>query len=219
MTENNVRSSFHLINYEDGLRYLEKQYYISYDYGLVKSFIDLDEKEKATYEFPISVLKKIDELRSEYGRKSSRYIRYNTIITSIYIIKYCAGINISINNLAERCRYTDRIFRNTYTSHAPILNWNIYSDKDVIAIKNAATVAINKINTYSRVYTVDNFEKDFVEKIKEQVLQIAWRFNIDTSSTSDKLKEAGGNCLGEAVLIIVGLLVITLIAKCATGGF
>lgn len=215
MNSSDVSIAFKPIDLNESLHYLEA-FGGSGLSSVVQDFVQLSEEEMVNYKYPDYVYEIREEIiDSYYGKNSDRYIRFNTILTAISLIKSCAQINIAIYDLINKCEEQEKIFGTAHT-YGPIY-WFASKDEDVIRIKKAAIATRDKIHGYSKKYTVDDFEEKFIDKIKYQVYVINDRFLVDTRTIGQKTQDFGIEVFGRVILYGLFFLLFFIVAKCMSG--
>ena len=218
MRSDEILIHFPPIKLEEPLAYLKNLPYNSI-YDVIIKFSNLSEEEMANYSFPekVSNIKK-DFLDSRYGKDSYGYKDFNTAVTAIILIKACAKINMAIYALRDKYAALEAKYPSRYSSldfTYPV--WYKSTDEDVIKIKNLATNAKNGINNYSKKYTLDGFEENFINTFKYKVFSICERFFVETRTITQQATDAGENILIYVVGFILFVAVFYLMAKCACG--
>ena len=185
---------------------------------VARDFVKMSEDEIANYRFPDFVFSiREDILDSRYGKDSERYKRFNTIITAINLIKSCVQINQAIYKLQNKYKKQELLWGRELSSYSSPTVWFNSTDEDVLRIKNAAIDARDKINSFSKKYTVEGFEKGFIDKIKYNVYAINSTFMIDTRTIGKKAEDFSIEVFGRIILYGLLFLIFFLVAKCATG--
>ena len=209
------------INLEKALAYLNNLPFSDLYYE-VKSFSKLSEDGMANYSFPKEV-SEIKEriLNSRYGKDSGNYKDFYTTTTAISILRACARINIAIYALHNRCVAQEakipRYLKDSYENYSSCLSLHDTNDKEIMNIKDAATKAKEWINYYSKKYTIDGFEENFINTLKYNVYSICERFNVETRTLTQRATDAGEDFLIKVVLFLLFVGVFFLMAKCACG--
>ena len=135
-------------------------------------------------------------------------------------MKLCAKYNLAILALQDKYKaveatlYYSRFSRPSYSSYGTP-NWHLSTDEDVLRIKNAAIAVRDKIHAYSKKYTLQGFEEDFINNFKYSVYTTCNRFFINTKTVSEKVTETGGNIVINTLFFIVFCTLFWLVAKCA----
>lgn len=217
MTSDYILIVFKPIDLNEAVQYL-KGYHYTELCVVVRDFIELTEEEMANYKYPDTVYSiKEGILDSRYGKDSNRYRDFNTLITGISLIKSCAQINVAIYTLQKKYKEYELLYGTSYHSYSSMTHWFNSTDEDVLRIKDAAIVARDKINGFSKKYTIDGFEENFINKIKYSVYAINRTFMIDTRTIGQKTEDFGIEVFGRIVLYGVFFLLFFLVAKCASG--
>lgn len=214
MNSSDVRNAFNPIDLNKSLQYLEG-FGFSDLYTVVQDFVQLSENEMGNYKYPDYVSSIRKEIIDSYnGKNSDRYKRFNTILTAISLIKSCAQINTAIYDLINECKEQENNF-GTFHSYSPIY-WFDSTNEGVLRIKKAAISTRDKIHGYSKKYTVDGFEENFINKIKYQVYVINDKFLVDTRTVGQKTQDFGIEVFGRVILYGLFFLLFFIVAKCVT---
>lgn len=195
--------------------------------SLIDEFSTLSMEEIASYEIP-SYVSEIKEnyLNSIDGKKSNGYKEFNTVITAIGLLKSCAQINMAIYALRNKYLLAEELYNkqsykkygynNPFTGYLNV-SWHNSTDENVIRIKNAAIETRDKIHGFSKKYTVEGFEENFINTFKYRVYGICDKFYISTQTLTEKTVESGSNILVSIITFALFCLLFGLVAKCATG--
>lgn len=220
MRSDDVVLHFPLVKFENAMEYLKG---VSGPMALVvREFVKLkNEQEIMNFKFPSWVSETIHEYNSGmYSKDSDGFRNFNTAITAINLMKLCAKYNLAILALQDKYKaveatlYYSRFSRPSYSSYGTP-NWHLSTDEDVLRIKNAAIAVRDKIHAYSKKYTLQGFEEDFINNFKYSVYTTCNRFFINTKTVSEKVTETGGNIVFNTLFFIVFCTFFWLVAKCA----
>ena len=218
MNSNDILRQFRIIELKDAISYLtDSRLLYSGLYGVVQQFVALPEDQMSCYKFPRVVGERKQEIIDHYGKNSDDYKQFNTVLTGISLIVCCAQINQAIRALYSKYKQKEDKYRFTssYSSYYNVPNWSLSKDPDVLSIKYTAITARDEIHGYSRKYTVDDFEKDFIDKVKIGVYDICFVFSIDTQSLGEKIEDASWNIGAGVVVYGIIFLLFFLMATCA----
>lgn len=231
MRSDEILTHFTPIKFEDAKAYLNNMKGCLG--SLCREFAQLPEEEMANYKYPDYVSHLRTEIEnSRHGRYSADYKYYNTAVTAINLLRNCAQINMAIHaflekykaqeiELAEKnptlSRYQDYLnnqssFPEKYTR----IDWHNSTDESVLKIKNAAIQARDQIHGYSKKYTIDGFEEDFINTIKYKVYSICDKFMVNTKTIGEKATDTGASAIGGILHFALLLLLFFLVAKCAS---
>ena len=220
MRSEDVVIHFPLVKFENAMEYLKG---ISGSIALViLEFSKLkNEQEIVNFKYPSWVSETIHEYNSGmYSKDSDGFRNFNTAITAINFIKLCAKYNLAILALqdkyktAEATLYYSRFSRPSYSSYGTP-NWHLSADEDVLRIKNAAIAVRDKIHSYSKKYTLQGFEKDFINTFKYTVYSTCNRFRLNTKTVTEEVVDTGGNFICNILFFICFCVLFWLVAKCA----
>lgn len=238
MRSDEVFNLFPPINFEKGLKYLKGIE------GLMSSvvceFSELkNEKQMVEYKYPAFVSKVFQEYRDgRYSKDSDSYRNLNSAVTAINILKACANINLAIYALRDKylAKETELYNKNPALSRymsfiknnqSSIVSNSIFTqektnlpysrDADILRIKDAVIYAREKIQSYSKKYTVEGFEEDFINTVKYRVYSLCDIFGVETRTITERTVETSGNILGAIIKIGLYGLIIMLVGKCVTG--
>ena len=234
MKSEDVLNDFPPIEFDKSLVYLKKlPCSIS---SVIREFSELTEEQMASYRYPphIKQIQK-DYLDSPNGKSSTGFKSFNTVITAINILKSCAQLNVAIYALRDKLstketehekmfpflsdsvtnRYSRSLERDYHSSEMKYLSYT--TDADLLKIKNAAIDARDRIHGYSKKYTIEGFEENFINNIKYNVFSICDKFRIETRTITEKTTETGENIIGNIIAFALFILVFILVGKCATG--
>ena len=173
-----------------------------------------------SYSFPKYVSERKERiLNSRYGKDSADFKDFNTVVTAIIIMKSCAKLNQAIYALRDKCieseskrpRYSSSYDSYSYTS------WYNSTDENVLKIKNAAILVRDNIHNYSKKYTVEGFEEEFVNKIKYSVYAICNKFFVETRTLTERATDTGASIIGYIVAFIIFCFLFWIIVQCACG--
>ena len=210
---------FPLIKFENAMEYLKG---VSGPMALViREFSKLkNEQEIVNFKYPSWVSETIDEYnRGMYSRDSDVFRNFNTGITAINLIKVCAKYNLAILALQDKYKAVEATLYYSRFSRPPLSygtpNWHLSADEDVLRIKNAAIAVRDKIHAYSKKYTLQGFEEDFINTFKYAVYSTCNRFRVNTKTVTEKVTETGGNIIFNTLFFIVFCALFWLVAKCA----
>lgn len=216
MLSDDILIHFKPIDLTEAIAYLNDLPYTNI-YDVKYKFSKLSEEDMANFVYPASVHNERERLEnSYYGKESADFKTFNTIITTINLIKACAKINVAIYNLQAKYRKFER--QSGINSYTPFStpSWASSTDEDVLKIKNAAINARDRIHGYSKKYTIEGFEQKFIDKIKWSVYVINNTFRVDTRTIGEKAEDASANVIGVVVGFGILVLVFFLMSKCAT---
>ena len=135
--------------------------------------------------------------------------------------KYNIGLHRAWGQLShafekqEENRYSQIRGGNYFSYSAPL--WSISKNEKVLKIKDLAISAKDRIQGYSKKYTIDGYEENFINKIKYNIYSINSIFMVDTRTLKEKAVDTGGNILGGIIAFVLFCLAFYLMAKCATG--
>ena len=210
---------FPLVKFENAMEYLKG---ISGSMALViREFSKLkNEQEIVNFKYPSWVSETIDEYNSGmYSKDSDGFRNFNTAITAINLIKVCAKYNLAILALQDKYKAVEATLYYSRFSRPPLSygtpNWHLSADEDVLRIKNAAIAVRDKIHAYSKNYTLQGFEEDFINTFKYAVYSTCNRFRVNTKTVTEKVTETGGNIIFNTLFFIVFCALFGLVAKCA----
>ena len=210
---------FPLVKFENAMEYLKG---ISGSMALViREFSKLkNEQEIVNFKYPSWVSETIDEYNSGmYSKDSDGFRNFNTAITAINLIKVCAKYNLAILALQDKYKAVEATLYYSRFSRPPLSygtpNWHLSADEDVLRIKNAAIAVRDKIHAYSKKYTLQGFEEDFINTFKYAVYSTCNRFRVNTKTVTEKVTETGGNIIFNTLFFIVFCALFGLVAKCA----
>ena len=210
---------FPLVKFENAMEYLKG---ISGSIALViLEFSKLkNEQEIVNFKYPSWVSETIDEYNSGmYSKDSDGFRNFNTAITAINLIKVCAKYNLAILALQDKYKAVEATLYYSRFSRPPLSygtpNWHLSADEDVLRIKNAAIAVRDKIHAYSKKYTLQGFEEDFINTFKYAVYTTCNHFFVNTKTVTEKVTETGGNIIFNTLFFIVLCILFGLVAKCA----
>lgn len=210
---------FPLVKFENAMEYLKG---ISGSMALViREFSKLkNEQEIVNFKYPSWVSETIDEYNSGmYSKDSDGFRNFNTAITAINLIKVCAKYNLAILALQDKYKAVEVTLYYSRFSRPPLSygtpNWHLSTDEDVLRIKNAAIAVRDKIHAYSKKYTLQGFEEDFINTFKYAVYTTCNHFFVNTKTVTEKVTETGGNIIFNTLFFIVLCALLGLVAKCA----
>ena len=210
---------FPLVKFENAMEYLKG---ISGSMALViREFSKLkNEQEIVNFKYPSWVSETIDEYnRGMYSKDSDGFRNFNTAITAINLIKVCAKYNLAILALQDKYKAVEATLYYSRFSRPPLSygtpNWHLSADEDVLRIKNAAIAVRDKIHAYSKKYTLQGFEEDFINTFKYAVYTTCNHFFVNTKTVTEKVTETGGNIIFNTLFFIVLCTLFGLVAKCA----
>ena len=207
MRSDDVVLHFPLVKFENAMEYLKG---ISGSIALVvREFLKLkNEEEIVNFKYPSWVSETIHEYNSGmYSKDSDGFRNFNTAITAINFIKLCAKYNLAILALqdkyktAEATLYYSHFSRPSYSSYGTP-NWHLSADEDVLRIKNAAIAVRDKIHAYSKNYTLQGFEEDFINTFKYAVYSTCNRFRVNTKTVTEEVVDTGGNFICNILFFI-----------------
>ena len=210
---------FPLVKFENAMEYLKG---ISCSIALVvREFLKLkNEEEIVNFKFPSWVSETINEYNSGmYSKDSDGFRNFNTAITAINFIKLCAKYNLAILALQDKYKAVEATLYYSRFSRPPLSygtpNWHLSADEDVLRIKNAAIAVRDKIHAYSKKYTLQGFEEDFINTFKYAVYSTCNRFRVNTKTVTEEVVDTGGNFICNILFFICFCVLFWLVAKCA----
>ena len=210
---------FPLVKFENAMEYLKG---VSGPMALVvREFSKLkNEQEIVNFKYPSWVSETIHEYNSGmYSKDSDEFRNFNTAITAINLIKVCAKYNLAILALQDKYKAVEATLYYSRFSRPPLSygtpNWHLSADEDVLRIKNAAIAVRDKIHAYSKKYTLQGFEEDFINTFKYAVYSTCNRFRVNTKTVTGKVTETGDNIIINTLFFIVFCTLLGLVAKCA----
>ena len=210
---------FPLIKFENAMEYLKG---VSVPMALViREFSKLkNEQEIVNFKYPSWVSETIDEYNSGmYSKDSDGFRNFNTAITAINLIKVCAKYNLAILALQDKYKAVEATLYYSRFSRPPLSygtpNWHLSADEDVLRIKNAAIAVRDKIHAYSKKYTLQGFEEDFINTFKYAVYSTCNRFRVNTKTVTEEVVDTGGNFICNILFFICFCVLFWLVAKCA----
>ena len=218
MKSNQVTIIFPPIKLEELLTYLHN---LRYSY-LISDFFKLSVDEMAEYKTPSSFAYTKERIEnSRYGRDSADFKDYNTFATAFGFVRSCAKLNVAIHGLKEKYR-AEEIARARYLPYYndrdSLTNyWANTTDECALKIKSAANIIKKGIHSYSKKYTLEDFEEKFINKFKYSVYVICHNFGIETRTLTEKAADTGSNILLNIIAFALFCLVFSFVAKCATG--
>lgn len=223
MRSNDVFINFPLIKLEKPLSYLRD---LKYSF-LISNFFTLTEGEMATYDYPTSISRLREQLNNSRYLDSAYHDKdFNSFVTALGLVKACANINVAINSLYLKSKEKELelikmigvyCYNNSYNNHYYDSCYFDKNDEDIIKIKIAANEVKERIHGYSKKYTIEGFEDNFINSIKYQVYTICDRFHIETRSITERATEKGIDIITWIVLFVLFCVFFSFIAKCATG--
>ena len=210
---------FPLVKFENAMEYLKG---ISGSIALViLEFSKLkNEQEIVNFKYPSWVSETIHEYNSGmYSKDSDGFRNFNTAITAINLIKVCAKYNLAILALQDKYKAVEATLYYSRFSRPPLSygtpNWHLSADEDVLRIKNAAIAVRDKIHAYSKKYTLQGFEEDFINTFKYAVYSTCNRFRVNTKTVTEEVVDTGGNFICNILFFICFCVLFWLVAKCA----
>ena len=210
---------FPLVKFENAMEYLKG---VSGPMALViREFSKLkNEQEIVNFKYPSWVSETIDEYNSGmYSKDSDGFRNFNTAITAINLIKVCAKYNLAILALQDKYKAVEATLYYSRFSRPPLSygtpNWHLSADEDVLRIKNAAIAVRDKIHAYSKKYTLQGFEEDFINTFKYAVYSTCNRFRVNTKTVTEEVVDTGGNFICNILFFICFCVLFWLVAKCA----
>lgn len=210
---------FPLVKFENAMEYLKG---VSGSIAsVVHEFVKLkNEQEIVNFKFPSWVSETIHEYNSGmYSKDSDGFRNFNTAITAINLIKVCAKYNLAILALQDKYKAVEATLYYSRFSRPPLSygtpNWHLSTDEDVLRVKNAAIGVRDKIHAYSKKYTLQGFEEDFINTFKNAVYTTCNHFFVNTKTVTEKVTETGGNIIFNTLFFIVFCVLLGLVAKCA----
>ena len=219
MRSEDVVIHFPLVKFENAMEYLKG---VSGPMALViREFSKLkNEQEIVNFKYPSWVSETIDEYNSGmYSKDSDGFINFNTAITAINLIKVCAKYNLAILALQDKYKAVEATLYYSRFSRPPLSygtpNWHLSADEDVLRIKNAAIAVRDKIHAYSKKYTLQGFEEDFINTFKYAVYSTCNRFRVNTKTVTEEVVDTGGNFICNILFFICFCVLFWLVAKCA----
>ena len=219
MRSEDVVIHFPLVKFENAMEYLKG---VSGPMALVvREFSKLkNEQEIVNFKFPSWVSETINEYNSGmYSKDSDGFRNFNTAITAINFIKLCAKYNLAILALQDKYKAVEVTLYYSRFSRPPLSygtpNWHLSTDEDVLRIKNTAIAVRDKIHAYSKKYTLQGFEEDFINTFKYAVYSTCNRFRVNTKTVTEKVTDTGGNIIFNTLFFIVLCALFGLVAKCA----
>ena len=217
MTSDHILISFPPINFERALTYLKNM--SGPLSSLIDDFSNLSEEQMASYNYPPYVSRmKTDYLNDKFGKDSAGFKSFNSAILAINLLKACAKLNLAIYTLRDKYKAMELQSNRGYVgvSYYSTPAWYNSTDEDVLRIKNSAIAVRDQLHGYSKKYTVDGFEENFINTIKYSVYSICDKFFVDTKTVTEKATEAGANVAGTIMAIVIFCSLFWLVAKCAT---
>ena len=219
MRSDDVVLHFPLVKFENAMEYLKG---ISGSIALVvREFLKLkNEEEIVNFKYPSWVSETIHEYNSGmYSKDSDGFRNFNTAITAINLIKVCAKYNLAILALQDKYKAVEVTLYYSRFSRPPLSygtpNWHLSADEDVLRIKNAAIAVRDKIHAYSKKYTLQGFEEDFINTFKYAVYSTCNRFRVNTKTVTEEVVDTGGNFICNILFFICFCVLFWLVAKCA----
>lgn len=219
MRSEDVVIHFPLVKFENAMEYLKG---VSGPMALVvREFSKLkNEQEIVNFKYPSWVSETIDEYNSGmYSKDSDGFRNFNTAITAINLIKVCAKYNLAILALQDKYKAVEATLYYSRFSRPPLSygtpNWHLSTDEDVLRIKNAAIAVRDKIHAYSKKYTLQGFEEDFISTFKYTVYSTCNRFRVNTKTVTEEVVDTGGNFICNILFFICFCVLFWLVAKCA----
>ena len=219
MRSEDVVIHFPLVKFENAMEYLKG---VSGPMALVvREFSKLkNEQEIVNFKYPSWVSETIDEYNSGmYSKDSDGFRNFNTAITAINLIKVCAKYNLAILALQDKYKSVEATLYYSRFSRPPLSygtpNWHLSADEDVLRIKNAAIAVRDKIHAYSKKYTLQGFEEDFINTFKYAVYSTCNRFRVNTKTVTEEVVDTGGNFICNILFFICFCVLFWLVAKCA----
>ena len=210
---------FPLVKFENAMEYLKG---ISGSMALVvREFLKLkNEEEIVNFKYPSWVSETIHEYNSGmYSKDSDGFRNFNTAITAINLIKVCAKYNLAILALQDKYKAVEATLYYSRFSRPPLSygtpNWHLSADEDVLRIKNAAIAVRDKIHAYSKNYTLQGFEEDFINTFKYAVYSTCNRFRVNTKTVTEEVVDTGGNFICNILFFICFCVLFWLVATCA----
>ena len=188
---------------------------------VIREFSKLkNEQEIVNFKYPSWVSETIHEYNSGmYSKDSDGFRNFNTAITAINLIKVCAKYNLAILALQDKYKAVEATLYYSRFSRPPLSygtpNWHLSADEDVLRIKNAAIAVRDKIHAYSKKYTLQGFEEDFINTFKYAVYSTCNRFRVNTKTVTEEVVDTGGNFICNILFFICFCVLFWLVAKCA----
>lgn len=220
MKSDQVTIIFPPIKLEGLLTYLRN---LRYSY-LIPDFFNLSEREMAEYKTPSSLSRTKSRIEtSRYGKDSADFKDYNTFATAFGFVRSCAKLNVAIDGLKEKYR-AEEISRShysySYSSYGNSIigvNWARTTDEHALKIKEAANSIKEGLHFYSKKYTDDEFEDEFINKFKYSVYAICEKFDIETRTLTERATDTGTSVIFNVIAFVLFCLMFAFVAKCATG--
>lgn len=220
MTSNDILFHFNIIDLKDAINYLSNSGLLTSGlYDIVQHFIVLTEEQMSNYCFPNKVSQRKIQIVERYGKNSDDYKKFNTMVTAIAMIVRCAQVNEAIRKLY--LQYKQREDEYPYLKiqskgyNELYYNWNSSQDADVQNIKDAAITARDEFHAYSKKYTIEGFDDNFVNKLRLGVYNICSKFYVDTHTTEEKIENFAIGAVENVIGFALMLLMFFLVAKCA----
>lgn len=218
MRSSDVQIHFPLIKTDEALAELKR---MTYNFSsIIDDYSKLSDEQRASFEYPSYVSRmRSDIINGRYGKDCADYRNINTFLTGMGILRSCAQINNAIHALEEKYSAQESKNHYRYASYSSFSSpsWYNSSDPEVLAIKNQAIAARDKIHNFSKKYTVEGFEENFINKVKYSVYVICNRFMVDTRTLGQKTEDASINIFARIVVYGGFFLLFFLVGKCATG--
>ncbi|WP_111897396.1 hypothetical protein [Pseudoprevotella muciniphila] len=182
---------------------------------LVDSFSKMNDKQRADFKYPSYVSETMNKFKSgdrRYNKNSDYYRNLNTIVTAINILKACANLNMAIISMSDKYKTKNISYHYLYAQ-----SFSSYANEDVLRIKKAAIEAKNRINCFSKKYTIQGFEESCINTVKYGVYAICNKFMVETRTITQRTTEVGTNIIMSIIGFVVFCLAFWVLAKCASG--
>ena len=191
--------------------------------SVIRDFSKLNEEQMVAFKYPSFVSELMQEYKDgRYSKDSDSFRNFNSAVTAINLLKACARLNLAIYALRDKYKIEEAIqYQNRWINQRSYSigtqDWYKSTDEDVLKIKNAAIDARDKIHGYSKKYTIEGFEENFIDTVKYGVYAICRKFMVETRTVTQKAADAGGNVLAKIIVYGLFILLFILVGKCATG--